>query len=160
MLEGNFTFTSTIISPLSVGFLLFGIPRSGKVILWPGAVGPLPDTGTCLPSIVEIVLRQPVSASLSSSSTKTRRLLSSRLKTGCSFYTTNSVSRCPACIGHYDSLQLSELTSTMTKCRSCVPPSSWSPTPLNLIFVPALYPGLMSISRTFSSMFRLPVCAS
>lgn len=32
-LDGNFTLISTIISPLSVGFLLFGIPKSGKLIL-------------------------------------------------------------------------------------------------------------------------------
>ena len=30
--DGNFTLTSTIISPLSCGFLLFGIPKSGKLI--------------------------------------------------------------------------------------------------------------------------------
>lgn len=32
-LDGNLTLISTIISPLSVGFLLIGIPRSGKLIL-------------------------------------------------------------------------------------------------------------------------------
>ncbi len=31
-LVGNFTFTVTVKSPLSVGFLLFGMPRPGKVV--------------------------------------------------------------------------------------------------------------------------------
>lgn len=88
-LLGNLTLTSTIISPRSAGFLLFGIPRCGNVSLKPGPVGPPPETGTCLPSIVEIVRLHPVNASLRSSSTVARRLSSSRTKTGCGFYSSN-----------------------------------------------------------------------
>lgn len=84
-LAGNLTLTSTSKSPLSAGFLLFGIPRFGKGMTWPGCVGPPPDTGTCLPSIVPIVRLQPVNDSLRSSSTVARRLSSSRLNRGCGF---------------------------------------------------------------------------
>ena len=53
-----------------------------------------------------------------------------------------------------------KLASVTMKCRSCVPPSSWSPMSLNLIFVPALYPGLMSISSILSSTLCLCVLGS
>ncbi len=85
-LLGNLTLTSTIISPRSFGFLLFGMPRCGNVSLKPGPVGPPPETGTCLPSIVDMVRLQPVRASLRSNSIVARRLSSSRTKVGCVFY--------------------------------------------------------------------------
>jgi hypothetical protein len=58
--------TPTTKSPLSLGFLLFGIPRLGNRSSHVGGVGPECLTGTCLPSIVWIVRFHPVRASLRS----------------------------------------------------------------------------------------------
>jgi hypothetical protein len=52
------------------------------------------------------------------------------------------------------------LTSSTMKCRSCCPPSSWSPTPLNLILLPFFRPGLIGISRILSVKMRLPLSSN
>ena len=120
-LLGNLTLTSTIISPRSAGFLLFGMPRCGKVSLKPGPVGPPLETGTFLPSIVEMVRFQPVSASLRSSSMVWRRLSSSRTKRGCGFYISEPLAWC--LVDEYGVKSVGR-TSLIIKCISCTPPSS------------------------------------
>lgn len=67
-LVGNLILTPTTKSPRSPGFLLFGIPRLGYRSVHVGPVGPPLPTLSCLPSMVCTVRRQPVRASLRSSS--------------------------------------------------------------------------------------------
>ena len=117
-LAGNLTFTSTIISPLSPGFLLFGIPNSGYRIVCPGCVGPAAETSICFPSIVVIVLFQPVNAPSKSISTAAIKSSPSLLKMGCSFCS-ESQHRCFRIQPGFK-----RNTSVIMKCRSCVPPSS------------------------------------
>jgi hypothetical protein len=67
-LVGNLILTPTMKSPRSAGFLLFGMPRLGYRSVHVGPVGPPLPTLSCLPSMVCTVRRQPVRASLRSSS--------------------------------------------------------------------------------------------
>lgn len=83
---GNLIFTPTTKSPRSAGFLLFGMPKLGYRSVHVGPVGPPLPTLSCFPSMVCTVRRQPVRASLRSSSIV--RLISSpsRVKRGWGFY--------------------------------------------------------------------------
>lgn len=85
-LVGNLILTPTTKSPRSAGFLLFGMPRFGYRSVHEGPVGPLLPTLSCLPSIVCTVRRQPVSASLRSSSMVRLMSSPSRVKRVCGFW--------------------------------------------------------------------------
>lgn len=84
-LDGNLIEVPTIKSPLSSGFLLFGMPRFGYRSMKVGPVGPDPPTLICLPSMVLTVRFQPVNASFRSISTLCRRSSPSLLYNGCGF---------------------------------------------------------------------------
>ena len=90
---GNLMFTPTTKSPLSLGFLLLGIPCCGKRSVHVGGVGPECLTGTCFPSIVWTVRLHPVRASLRSISIVNLISSPSLLKRGCGFYQDVSISR-------------------------------------------------------------------
>jgi hypothetical protein len=84
-LVGNLILTPIIKSPLSIGFLDFGIPKFGNFSVHVGPVGPPLATLSCLPSMVCTVRRHPVRASLRSSSMMCLMSSFSRVKRGWDF---------------------------------------------------------------------------
>mmetsp|Transcript_12880 Transcript_12880/g.34702 ORF Transcript_12880/g.34702 Transcript_12880/m.34702 type:complete len:251 (-) Transcript_12880:186-938(-) len=123
-------------SPRLFGCLLIGIPRSGTIVVFPGAITPGSETRNLRPSSDSTGICAPHNASASGMSTVRCRSLPRRVKRGCGFSAISNTTSPGVCPG-----------------RS-------SPASLNRILVPALYPGLTSTVSTFSICIVPPDIAS